>query len=67
MVRPKSISSSTVDVPKVNLAARLCDVYPDGTSALMTYGVLNLSHRNRHEFAEGLSGWPPFTVTPQAQ
>ncbi|UDL91863.1 CocE/NonD family hydrolase [Mesorhizobium sp. PAMC28654] len=39
----------TVDQPHVNLAARLCDVYPDGTSALMTYGVLNLSHRDSHE------------------
>ncbi|TPN40859.1 CocE/NonD family hydrolase [Mesorhizobium sp. B2-3-3] len=39
----------SVDQPHVNLAARLCDVYPDGTSALMTYGVLNLSHRDSHE------------------
>ncbi|MFO0993839.1 MAG: CocE/NonD family hydrolase, partial [Hyphomicrobiales bacterium] len=38
-----------VDSPKVNLAVRLCDVYPDGTSAVVTYGVLNLSHRNSHE------------------
>jgi predicted acyl esterase len=41
-----------VDVPHVNLTARLCDVYPDGTSALMTYGVLNVSHRNSHEHPE---------------
>ena len=41
-----------VDSPKVNLAVRLCDVYPDGTSAVMTYGVLNLSHRDSHEFPE---------------
>ena len=38
-----------VDQPHVNLTARLCDVYPDGTSALMTYGVLNLRHRDSHE------------------
>ena len=46
----------TVDEPHVNLAARLCDVYPDGTSALMTYGVLNLSHRDSHEHPEALPG-----------
>lgn len=53
----------TVDVPKVNLAARLCDVYPDGTSALMTYGVLNLSHRDSHEFPEDCPVGTPFKVT----
>jgi predicted acyl esterase len=37
-----------VDSPAVNLAVRLCHVYPDGTSAVMTYGVLNLSHRDDH-------------------
>jgi putative CocE/NonD family hydrolase len=52
-----------VDVPKVNLAARLCDVYPDGTSALMTYGVLNLSHRDSHEFPQGCPVGEPFKVT----
>jgi putative CocE/NonD family hydrolase len=41
-----------VDSPIVNLAVRLCDVYPDGSSAVMTYGVLNLSHRNNHEHPE---------------
>jgi predicted acyl esterase len=29
---------------------RLNDVFPDGTSALVSYGVLNLCHRNSHEF-----------------
>lgn len=52
-----------VDAPKVNLAARLCDVYPDGTSALMTYGVLNLSHRDSHELPEDCPVGKPFKVT----
>jgi hypothetical protein len=30
------------------LSARLCDVFPDGTSALVSRGVLNLTHRNGH-------------------
>jgi uncharacterized protein len=51
-----------VDQPHVNLAARLCDVYPDGTSALMTYGVLNLSHRDSHEHPEPCPVGTPFRV-----
>ena len=35
--------------PQALLAVRLNDVAPDGTSALVTYGVLNLSHRDSHE------------------
>jgi hypothetical protein len=31
--------------------ARLCDVAPDGSSRLMSYGVLNLTHRAGHERA----------------
>ncbi|MDQ2633609.1 MAG: CocE/NonD family hydrolase [Pseudomonadota bacterium] len=52
----------TVDEPHVNLAARLCDVYPDGTSALMTYGVLNLSHRDSHEYPKPCPVGTPFRV-----
>lgn len=52
----------TVDEPHVNLAARLCDVYPDGTSALMTYGVLNLSHRDSHEHPQPCPVGEPFRV-----
>jgi len=33
---------------------RLNEVFPDGTSARVTYGVLNLSHRKSHEFPEPL-------------
>ncbi|WP_225765061.1 CocE/NonD family hydrolase [Inquilinus sp. Marseille-Q2685] len=31
------------------LAVRLCDVAPDGRSARVSYGVLNLTHRDGHE------------------
>lgn len=34
--------------PVATLAARLCDVHPDGTSALVTQGALNLTHRESH-------------------
>lgn len=59
---PEITLELTVDAPRVNLVGRLCDVYPDGTSALMTYGVLNLTHRASHEFPEDCPVGTPFTV-----
>ena len=35
-------------------AVRICDVAPDGTSAMVSFGILNLAHRNSHEFPEPL-------------
>jgi len=32
-----------------NLVVRLCDVHPSGESLRVSYGVLNLTHRNGHE------------------
>lgn len=37
-----------------NLAVRLCDVRPGGESNLVTYGVLNLAHRDSNEHPEAL-------------
>lgn len=42
------------DRPQANIAVRLCDVHPDGASELISYGVLNLTHRKSHEFPEAL-------------
>ena len=42
------------DRPVAQLAARLCDVAPDGSSLLVTRGVLNLTHRDSHEHPEPL-------------
>ncbi len=36
------------DKPVAQLCARLCDVSPDGASRRVTYGVLNLTHRDSH-------------------
>lgn len=33
------------DQPQAQIAVRLCDVHPDGAVTRITYGVLNLSHR----------------------
>ena len=37
------------DRPIANLVVRLCDVHPSGESLRVTYGVLNLTHRDGHE------------------
>jgi uncharacterized protein len=37
------------DRPLANLAVRLCDVHPSGESLRVSYGVLNLTHRDGHE------------------
>jgi predicted acyl esterase len=36
------------------IAARLSDVFPDGRATRVTYGLLNLTHRNGHEQPEPL-------------
>ena len=37
------------DKPLANLAVRLCDVHPDGASLRVSYGILNLAHRDGDE------------------
>lgn len=37
------------DQPIANVIVRLCDVHPTGESTLVTYGVLNLTHRESNE------------------
>jgi uncharacterized protein len=37
------------DKPIANLAVRLCDVRPSGESLRLSYGILNLTHRDGHE------------------
>ena len=37
------------DRPLANLVVRLCDVHPTGESLRVSYGVLNLTHRDSHE------------------
>lgn len=42
------------DQPIANLIARLCDIDPTGSSSRISYGILNLCHRNGHERPERL-------------
>ena len=42
------------DKPQALVCVRLNDVAPDGRSTRVTYGLLNLTHRNSHEHPEPL-------------
>jgi predicted acyl esterase len=44
----------SVDQPVASLSVKLCDVFPDGSSALVTRGSLNLTHRDAHDRPEPL-------------
>jgi len=37
------------DRPIANLVVRLCDVHPSGESLRVSYGILNLTHRDGHD------------------
>ncbi len=51
--RVSFIFSSTAEV--VNVVCKLCDVAPDGVSALITWGNLNVTHRRSHSDPEPLN------------
>ena len=46
---PEAVLALAVDRPEALVCVRLCDVFPDGTSALVARGLLNLTHRESHE------------------
>jgi hypothetical protein len=45
------------------LAVRLCDVAPSGASTLISWGLLNLTHRESHEHPTPLEPGKPYAVT----
>jgi predicted acyl esterase len=45
---PRAELQVSCTAPVANWIVRLCDVAPDGTSTLVTKGVLNGTHRNSH-------------------
>jgi uncharacterized protein len=50
------------DKPVAQLCVRLCDVAPDGSSRRVSYGVLNLTHRDSHEKPSALVPGTFYTV-----
>ncbi len=55
----------SVDKPNALVAVRLCDVAPDGASTLVSWGLLNLTHRDSHENPEPLEPGKRYHVTVQ--
>ncbi len=53
------------DKPLANVAVRLNAVWPDGAVSRLSYGVLNLCHRNSHEKPEALEPGKVYTVRLQ--
>ncbi|MDX1554817.1 MAG: CocE/NonD family hydrolase C-terminal non-catalytic domain-containing protein, partial [Xanthomonadales bacterium] len=53
----------SADRAQALVAVRLCDVAPDGASTLVSWGLLNLTHRNSHETPEPVEPGKRYQVT----
>jgi uncharacterized protein len=51
---PVATLEIAADRPQAQVCVRLNDVAPDGSSLRVSYGLLNLSHRDSHEFPTAL-------------
>ncbi len=51
------------DKPQAQIAVRLNHVHPDGASTRITYGVLNLTHRDSHQDPQPLTPGQSYEVT----
>ena len=51
---PKITLTLSSDQPTAQIAVRLNHIHPDGASTRITYGVLNLCHRDGHELSTPL-------------
>jgi uncharacterized protein len=63
MGHPRVELTLTSSAPVAYVSAKLCDVAPDGTSALVTRGILNLTHRDSHERPQALPVGEPVRAT----
>ena len=53
----------SVDRPRALVAARVCDVCPEGRSLLVTRGLLNLTHREGHDRIAPITPGEPMAVS----
>lgn len=60
---PRVTLEVSADQPNALVSVRLCDVAPDGASLLLSWGVLNLTHRNSDEFPEPVEPGKKYTVS----
>ncbi|MDK4712753.1 CocE/NonD family hydrolase [Rhizobium sp. CNPSo 4039] len=61
--RPVVTLTLRCDAETANLCARLVDIHPDGTATRVSFGVLNLAHRNGNAAPEPLSKGQQVRVT----
>jgi uncharacterized protein len=62
---PRVMLDLAVDRPWAFLAVRLNEVAPDGASTRITFGLLNLTHRESHETPEALQPGKRYRVAVQ--
>lgn len=60
---PEVTLTIAVNQPQALLAVRLCDVSSSGASTLVSWGLLNLTHRDSHEHPMPLEPGRRYTVT----
>jgi hypothetical protein len=60
---PELALTLSVDKPLAQIAVRLCDVAPSGSSLLVSWALLNLTHREGHEDLKPMPVNEPVTVT----
>lgn len=60
---PELLVKLTCDKPVALLAVRLCDVWPDGESTLITRGLLNLCYRESKRNPQELAAGQNYTVS----
>jgi predicted acyl esterase len=63
MGRPRVELTVASSVPVAFVSAKLCDVAPDGSSSMVTRGIVNLTHRDSDERPEPVPVGEPVTAT----
>ena len=61
--QPRLVFRVDSDAETITFAARLCDIAPDGSSALVTKGVLNATHRESDSEPSPLVPGKPYELT----
>lgn len=62
---PEAELELAVDRPLALVAVRLCEVAPNGVSKLLSWGLLNLTHRDSHEDPQSLEPGRRYRVKVQ--
>lgn len=64
---PRVEVTVTSSAPVAYLSAKLCDVFPDGTSALVTRGLLNLTQRETRDDPTPLEPGAPYRIAVELE